>query len=155
MKRIPIIEIFGSIVVGLGLFLFGMFVLNVLRPSDSPVGVETVMLEVIYAPTETPVPPTPFPVTPTVALDIPPPTSGISIDGYVQVSGTGGDGLRIRQGPGLDHDPLFVGLESEVFQVIEGPQEADGYSWWHLAAPYDETIHGWAVSNYLEVVDNP
>lgn len=155
MRRIPFVEILGSILVGLGLFLFGMFVLNVLRPTDSPVGVDTVMLEVIYAPTETPNPPTPFPVTPTVTPDVPPPTSGISIDGYVQVSGTGGDGLRVRQGPGLDYEALFVGLESEVFNVINGPHEADGYSWWHLSAPYDETIRGWAVSNYLEVVENP
>ncbi len=113
------------------------------------------MLDVIYAPTETPIPPTPLPVTPTIALDVPPPASGISEGGYVQISGTGGDGLRVREGPGLDREPLFVGLESEIFQIIDGPHEADGYTWWHLSAPYDETIHGWAVSNYLAFVEAP
>ncbi len=154
-QRAPYIEIIGSFLVGLGLLFFVFFLMNIIRPSKTPVGVVTVMFDVIYAPTETPVHPTPMPVTPTVVLDIPPPANGIAVSGYVQISGTGGDGLRIRGGPGLDHDPLFVGLESEVFHVIDGPHEADGYVWWHLAAPYDENINGWAVSNYLAFVEAP
>jgi hypothetical protein len=74
---------------------------------------------------------------------------------FVQVTGTGGDGLRMRSKPGLDGEILFLGLEDEVFRVDGGPQEADGFIWWLLVAPYDETIQGWAVSNYLEIVQNP
>ena len=73
----------------------------------------------------------------------------------MQVIGTGGDGLRLRTGPGLDYDQRFLGLEEEIFQVIAGPQQADGYTWWHLESPHDENRHGWAVSEYLDVVDRP
>ncbi len=154
-RRIPFLEIFGAIIIGLGLLFFVLFLLNLTRPPRTPVGLVTAILAVIPAPTETPVPPTPEPVTPTAIPDVPPDPGGIAIGTYVQVSGTGGDGLRVREGPGLGYEPQFVGLESEIFQTIAGPQEVDGYIWWHLAAPYDESINGWAVSNYLEVVDAP
>ena len=132
-----------------------LLLLNLTRLPRTPVGLVTAMLTVIPAPTETPVPPTPAPVTPSAIPDVPPAPGDIVIGAYVQVSGTGGDGLRVREGPGLGYEPEFVGLESEVFQAIAGPQEVDGYIWWHLAAPYDESINGWAVSNYLEVVEEP
>ena len=154
-KRLPIIEIFGSLLAGGGLLCFVLVLLNLTRPPRTPVGVVTAMVSVILAPTETPVPPTPVPVTPGAIPDVPPPQGGIAIGAYVQVSGTGGAGLRMRAGPGLDYEPQFAGLESEVFHIVEGPRDADGYIWWRLAAPYDETITGWAVSNYLEVVEAP
>lgn len=75
----------------------------------------------------------------------------------MQISGTGGDGLRLRTGAGLDNEVGFLGLEAEVFQIIDGPQEADGYTWWLLEAPYDEgqQRRGWAVANYLASIQNP
>jgi hypothetical protein len=79
----------------------------------------------------------------------------IGIGGYVQISGTEGDGLRIRSSVGLNGDTVFRGEESEVFVVRDGPQEADGYAWWYLVAPYDETRAGWAVADYLAVVPAP
>jgi beta-xylosidase len=42
-----------------------------------------------------------------------------------------------------------------VFRVDDGPQEADGYQWWHLVAPYDENRAGWAVVNYLSPLPKP
>ena len=73
----------------------------------------------------------------------------------MQISGTGGDGLRLRTEPGLESEVRMLGLEAEVFQVKDGPREVDGYNWWYLVAPVDTTRRGWAVANYLAVVQNP
>jgi hypothetical protein len=73
----------------------------------------------------------------------------------VQVSGTGLDGLRIRTDPSLQGQVKFVGIEAEVFQVKDGPRETDGYTWWFLVAPYDETLNGWAVGDYLQIIQSP
>jgi hypothetical protein len=79
----------------------------------------------------------------------------IAIGAHVQIQGTGGDGLRLRSEPGLNGEILLLGSESEVFRVADGPVDTDGYTWWHLVGPFDETRQGWAVSNYLVVVQNP
>jgi hypothetical protein len=128
------------------------------RPTPVSKGAPTAVILVIPAPTATPVIPTPILLnTPTpTPTDPPPPTGGpISIGAYVQVSGTGTDGVRLRAEPGFSGDTLFFGMEAEVFQVIDGPRDADGYTWWHLVAPYEVTRQGWAVSNYLAVFQNP
>jgi hypothetical protein len=79
----------------------------------------------------------------------------IGVGAYVQINGTGGDGLRLRSDPSLEGEVRFLALEAEVFQVQDGPQECSGYIWWFLVAPYDEKVRGWAVSNFLTVVQNP
>ena len=117
----------------------------------------TAALTVISAMTSTPryVTPSLAPVSPT-----PPPTSTpipgtIALNTYVQITGTGGDGLRLRSSPGLSSDPLFFGNESEAFLVTGGPSQADGYTWWYLIAPYDQSRAGWAVATYLAFVPSP
>ncbi len=79
--------------------------------------------------------------------------NGISLGKFVQIAGTGGDGLRLRAGPGKGFAPLFLGYESEVFEVKDGPKFSDGITWWYLVAPYDETRSGWAAADYLKVVN--
>jgi hypothetical protein len=74
---------------------------------------------------------------------------------YVQITGTGGAGLRLRNSPGVNSPPLFLGMDSEAFQVTDGPQTADGFTWFHLVAPYDKQRAGWAVSNYLSIIQQP
>jgi hypothetical protein len=88
-------------------------------------------------------------VTPTL------PVGEISVGGYVQISGTDGEGLRLRAAPGLAGDDLFLGFDEEVFQVRDGPQQVDGYTWWLLVAPYDESRAGWAAADFLTVVPSP
>lgn len=83
------------------------------------------------------------------------PADAIVIGSYVQITGTGGDGLRLRSAPGLASDQLFLGEDAEVFQVRDGPQDANGYTWWYIVAPYDETRAGWAAANFLAVVPPP
>ncbi|GAB4529155.1 MAG: hypothetical protein Fur0018_15620 [Anaerolineales bacterium] len=127
--------------------------------SSTPPRPEGVRVTVIPLPTlvDTPLPqPTPTtPPSPT-ALPVLPSNSGtITAGAFVQINGTGGDGLRLRSSPGLDSAVQYVALEAEVFQVQDGPQERDGYTWWFLVAPYDATHQGWAVSNYLLEVQSP
>ncbi len=151
--------ILGSLLLA-GLLLFATFIYifwldPVLfnPPPYSPASVFTI----IPASTSTPrfVTPSPMSISPT-----PPPTSTplpgtIALNTYVQITGTDGDGLRIRVSPALSSDPLFLGFDSEVFLVTDGPSQADGYTWWYLTAPYDQTRSGWAVVNYLSFVPSP
>ncbi|MDR3574786.1 MAG: hypothetical protein P4L50_13050 [Anaerolineaceae bacterium] len=78
--------------------------------------------------------------------------SGISLGVFVQIQGTGQDGLRIRSGPGTSQTTNFLGMDSEVFKVKDGPVQSDGFTWWFLVAPYDQNRNGWAASNYLTIV---
>lgn len=138
----------------------GIFVLITLitigwnSPRFSPdVGFAPADLTMIPAPTHTPnatIAPTNDPLA-TPALD---PTS-INVNGYVQITGTEGEGLRIRSAPGLNTETVFRGEEAEVLVVRDGPQSVDGYIWWYLVAPYDETRAGWAAADFLAVIPSP
>ena len=148
----------GAILFGLALFGLAVGILWVFRPEPVPVAASTAILNIISAPTATSVPPTATPTSiPTPTSDIPPsPGEGIlSVGAYVEISGTGGDGLRIRSDASLEGAVQALGIESEVFQITDGPREADGYTWWYLTAPYEDGPRGWAVANYLQVIQNP
>jgi len=74
------------------------------------------------------------------------------VDNYVQIIGTGGNGLRLRSNPGTDALVIFVAAESEVFKVVAGPTQTGSYDWWQLVAPYDSSRQGWAAGEYLSSV---
>jgi hypothetical protein len=113
-------------------------------------GKSAALLTVIPAPSLTPMP----------QITTPEPTEGpsgeiiggIGVGMYVQISGTEGDGLRLRSGPSRNDEPRFLGYESEVFMVKDGPRFSDDLTWWFLEAPYDPGRSGWAASQYLAVV---
>lgn len=86
-------------------------------------------------------------LTPTLG---PIPEGSFMIGQLVEVRGTEGDGLRVREAPGTDGRILFVGYENEVFIVQGGPVEADGHTWWHLVNPYNDEKSGWSVADYLQ-----
>jgi hypothetical protein len=110
----------------------------------------------IPGPTNTPQPPTATAVpTSTVTPTFAPVEGGqIGVGAYVQVSGTG-VGLNVRNAPSLTGNIEFLGYDAEVFEVRDGPREADGYTWWYLVTPVDENRAGWAVADFLAVVANP
>ncbi len=110
------------------------------------------VLTIIPAPTITPTSAAP---TATPTLTPPVEVDGISVGRYVQISGTEGAGLRLREGPGTNKAMRFVGMDAEVFLVKDGPQEGDGFTWWYLEAPYDPSRSGWAASKYLTVINQP
>jgi hypothetical protein len=123
------------------------------RPPTAPLSSAEVTL--IPGPTSTPL----IPPTATVSL-LPVPTATalpnqIAIGGYVMINGTEGQGLRLRNAPGLQSNLLFLGNDKEVFKVKDGPVLADDLTWWYLEAPYDVTRIGWAAADYLSVVSSP
>jgi hypothetical protein len=100
-------------------------------------------------PSFTPVPPTltatPF-HTPTTALPtVIPGTIGIGV--RVEVTE---DGLRLRGSPSLTGEILSQASAHELFTIVEGPRQADGYTWWLLQGVFDTDRQGWAVENYLQ-----
>lgn len=118
----------------------------------------TAMLRIIEAPTQTPLSPThtPTPVsTPQSSQGEPPPGADILVGEYVQVSGTGGDGLRLHEAAGVSSAVKYIALEAQVFIVKDGPVDTDGYTWYLLEDPYTDNAAGWGASNYLVVVQNP
>ena len=148
--------ILGAAAFALLLIIVTVISIGWTSPRINPeVGFAPAYLTMLPAPTSTPN------VTPTFTPDpllfgtptLPPNTIGVG--GYVQITGTEGDGLRIRSAPGINAEPIFLGYDEEVFVVQDGPREADGYTWWYLVAPYDQTRAGWAASNFLSVVPNP
>lgn len=148
----------GALTVGGVLFAALLFGLWLARPTPAPKGPATALIKIIPRPSSTPLLPTLPPsatVTPTLAESVPTPSGEIHIGDYVQVSGTGGVGLRVRSEPSLQASLVFLAIEAEVLRVTDGPRQADGYTWWRLVAPYDETLQGWAVANYLVAIETP
>ena len=144
----------GSVLIA-SLLLAGSFLAaGQLTPSDQSVYSGEAVITVIPVPTYTP---TPLPTQPDIPVVNPTsePAAGIHVNGYVQILGTEGEGLRLRRDPSLEGEIVNVGLEGEIFLVIGGPEERDGYLWWQIEAPLNTTRKGWAVSNYLEFAQSP
>jgi hypothetical protein len=119
---------------------------------DSSIGFVPADLTVIPASTST----SSAPPTPTIDPFAPSPTpTGLAVGNYAQITGTEGQGLRIRATPGLDGEFVFLGYDSEVFVIQDGPQTVDGYVWWYLVAPYDTTRVGWAAADFLTFIPAP
>lgn len=119
---------------------------------NSPIGFVPADLTVIPASTAT----SSAPPTPTIDPFAPSPTpTGLAVGNYAQITGTEGQGLRIRATPGLDGDFVFLGYDSEVFVIQDGPQTVDGYVWWYLVTPYDATRAGWAAADFLTFIPAP
>jgi hypothetical protein len=124
-------------------------------PAPDPSGLMAVvtvipMPSATLAPAATPTfdPYAPLP-TPTLA------PGQFSIGAFVQISGTQGQGLRIRSEPSLNGNQLFMGFDTEAYTILDGPREVDGYSWYYLAAINDQKRTGWAASNFLTLIINP
>ena len=147
--------IFGALAIAGILLIVTLIIIGWTSPRFTPdVGFAPADLTMIPAPTHTPN----APLGPTLDPSLVTPTlvpGAIGIGAYVQISGTEGEGLRIRSIAGLTGDTVFFGGESEVFLVRDGPQTADGYTWWYLVAPYDENRAGWAAADFLAVVPSP
>ena len=106
-------------------------VIRIPRPSPTPSLAPTVV------PSETPTAENPGPAGP------------VSIGDLIEVFGTSGDGVRLRSEPTLEGTVVGLGMDSDVFQVEDGPLEAEGHVWWYLVNPYDTARQGWAVADYL------
>ena len=68
------------------------------------------------------------------------------------VFGVGNDKLNIRNRPGISGSQvLFREDDGKQFDIIGGPQEADGFTWWQVRDPQFQ-VEGWAVANYLRAI---
>ena len=145
--------ILGALAVTGLLLLVTIISIGLTTSAQTPdVGFAPADLTVIPAPTATPN------VTATATVDpfAPSPTpTGLAVGNYAQITGTNGEGLRIRSNPGLTGEPVFLGFDTEVFLVQDGPREADGYIWWYIVAPYDENRAGWAAADFLTYIPAP
>ena len=116
--------------------------------------VPTAVITVVYAPTPAP---TSIPVA--IQINNPPGStpaaSLIKTGDYVQITGTGGEGLRIRSAPGIENNQLFIANEAEGFDIKDGPVTAGDYTWWYLVSPKDKNRYGWAAGNFLVVTARP
>ncbi|MCY4019759.1 MAG: hypothetical protein OXG39_10170 [Chloroflexi bacterium] len=89
------------------------------------------------------------PILPTVAV-VPTPVP-ITVGTSVEVAGVGNQELNIRNLPGITGSQiLFRAPEGSPFDIIGGPREADGFTWWKVRDRQFQ-VEGWAVANYLHV----
>jgi len=146
--------------IGLGILLLAVAIAAgpLLRGSAfAHVGIQPVVtIRAPVFPTETP-PMLPAESSATaIATPVPPPLrqEGFGPGVLVSVSGTEGEGLRLRNQPGLSSTVAFLAMENEVLEIGAGPREQDGYVWWYLFNPYDTNKAGWAVANYLRVIES-
>ncbi len=139
-----------------GFLLLFSFILGLgfTAPKEDTANWQLAALTVIPGPTSTPrIAPDP---THDPALGTATPLPGeLALNGFAQIKGTDGEGLRLRQAPSLEGEPLFLGYDTEIFGILDGPVEKDGYTWWYLSAPYDDTRAGWAVADFLEAIPAP
>ena len=78
-----------------------------------------------------------------------PPSSAVGIGGYVRVAAP--LGLRMRQSPNTGADPVDLLDAGVVLEVIGGPQQAEGFTWWQLRKS-DDGLEGWSAAGSDEDV---
>ena len=103
-------------------------------------------------PTATPALPTvaPFPTATTTPKPTPTPSvpTEIGVGGYVKVVGAEAEELSYRSGPGLNYARLSIIKDGTILEVLDGPEEANGYTWWRLED--EDGFIGWAADDWLE-----
>jgi hypothetical protein len=117
---------------GLGIFaVAGLFwLLNPTATPPPPLAATTAPVVIIQTATALPtITPAPVPSA-TIA-----PPSGLAIGGRARVINIGEAGLRARRDPSLNAPVQTTFRESAVLNVLDGPIEADGYTWWRLEGP--------------------
>ena len=154
LSSLPVL--LGAVGVAVFLTIASILILSFIQLPTNPE--PTAALLIIPAPTGTPYLPTATAsLVPSPTSNLPPsPLPGmIGVGAYVQIYGTEGTGLNIRDDAGLTTDINFLAYDSEAFEVRGGPVEIDGFTWWYLVTPVDENRFGWAAANYLSVIPNP
>lgn len=74
----------------------------------------------------------------------------ITIGATVSVQGVGDQQLNVRDKAGVQGTTvLFRSTQGTLFIVVEGPAQADGFTWWRIQNPANTSETGWAVANYL------
>lgn len=144
----PLIGVVSGLVAAGTLVGLGGFVLRqrLAQPASPPIVVRLPM------PTETTTPtPTATPEA-TIAAVSAREDGTFLIGDVVEVSGTDGEGVRLRTAPSLEGTILGLGQDGEVYQVLDGPSEGSGFVWWKIVKLDDPTQEGWAVATFLQLL---
>jgi len=95
-------------------------------------------------------------IAPATATPTAPPTATVeptleqvtfAIGDKAVVSGTDQAGLRMRAGAGTGHAQVKLLPENSVLEIIGGPKEANGYTWWQVRDQTGTT--GWVAGDFL------
>ena len=118
-------------------------------PSDQPTELATAGVQIVIAAQTPESLQIEGPILPTVVITLTP--VPLSVGASVEVAGVGDQELNIRNLPGLiDSIILFRAPEGTSFEVIGGPEQAGGFTWWKIRDS-DFQVEGWAAANYLQV----
>jgi SH3-like domain-containing protein len=71
--------------------------------------------------------------------------------GSFQIGNTDGEGINVREAPGIDSPRVGSLAEGDVVDALGGPVEADGRLWRRVSA-LDGT-EGWVLDDVLVPVD--
>jgi hypothetical protein len=117
----------------LGIVLAGGYGASALlgrQPAPTPVATLSAPPTERAAPTATRTP-----IFPTATTAPTPTPLALRAGARARVVGTGGRPLRGREAPGLNAPARVAFAEGEEVQLLEGPVEADGYTWWRIEGP--------------------
>ncbi|HQZ71253.1 MAG TPA: SH3 domain-containing protein [Anaerolineae bacterium] len=73
--------------------------------------------------------------------------TALAVGGFAKVSGTDGDGARLRFGFGLDTASIRWAVEGESLKILGGPEQSDGYTWYRVQDNLGNV--GWVASDFL------
>lgn len=139
-------SLLSAIMVGGGLGICGVIGFALLLGARSTVpATEVRPTAQVVTVTPSPVVPTSTPL-PTQAPSATP--EGLYIDGHAQVTGTGGDALRLRADAGLQTTTLKTISDGTLLLVLDGPRDVDSIIWWRLR-DLSDGAEGWAAQQYL------
>ncbi len=135
-----------SVLVIVAIIIIGGAWFFMTRPPVEPAGPRPTAVFRTATPTLTPTP-LPTPTPPSV------PSGELGRGVRTQVTGTGSAGLSLRENPGTGTERIDVASDGEIFLVVAGPEEADGYTWWLLRDENDPQREGWAAATYLTPIE--
>jgi hypothetical protein len=98
--------------------------------------------------------PTPLPtLTPQPTVDLSQATDSVAVGYFAEVANTGGIGVTVRGGPSTSNASLLIALEGSIVEVIGGPTEGNGFTWWQIRL--EDGTEGWAAADFLVPAGRP
>jgi hypothetical protein len=93
------------------------------------------------------------PPEPTSTAAPPPPSDVIAVGGYVEATSN----VVVRSEPTTAGARLGVLQTGTKAHVIEGPQEANGFTWWKVDGydPNNPQASGWCAGEFLKPIPPP
>lgn len=84
--------------------------------------------------------------------------AGCPLNTLIEVTGTGGDGLLIREEPRQGDNIIAVARDGDRFFISSGPEQSIGVAgesieWCQITDAEDESTTGWAAVDFMQVVN--